>query len=84
MQVGIEAPRRDGRTNRRVIMDPNAALTEMRNAIAEGDHAQAREIALGLIQWLDMGGFPPTGFNCDDARAAIIAVIGGVNPDRRH
>jgi hypothetical protein len=65
-------------------MDPNAALAEMRNATAEGDHARAREIALGLIHWLDMGGFPPTGFNRDDARAAIIALIGGVAADRRH
>jgi hypothetical protein len=58
-------------------VDPNAALAELRNAIAEGDRAQAREIALDLIRWLDTGGFPPAGFNRDDARSAVIALIGG-------
>ena len=43
--------------DRREIMDINAVVADMRSPIADGDRAQVRDIALGLISWLDRVAF---------------------------
>lgn len=42
-------------------MDPNAAWQELTLAFVaeERDHDRVSELALGLLGWLDKGGFPP-------------------------
>lgn len=40
-------------------MDPQAAWKEMVDAFHELDWERARDLAEGLLQWMDGGGFPP-------------------------
>lgn len=40
-------------------MDPQAAWDQLLAAYAEHDWQQVDELATGLMEWLDRGGFPP-------------------------
>lgn len=40
-------------------MDPNAAYQAWKKAVESGDDDEAREIAIGLIEWFARGGFEP-------------------------
>jgi uncharacterized protein YgfB (UPF0149 family) len=42
-------------------MDPNATLRDIRTAYAEKDWQTLFDRADSLAQWLNGGGFPPTG-----------------------
>ena len=50
-------------------MDPNACLSDLLEAIANGDQELARELADALLSWLAGGGFAPGG---DKLREASI------------
>jgi hypothetical protein len=43
-----------------ITMDPNATLTALRNALADGDAESAAEYFEALDEWLEKGGFLPT------------------------
>lgn len=55
-------------------MDPNATLAQM---CATYDDDERRELGLALLNWLQMGGFPPDGYSRSDARAMATAAITG-------
>jgi plasmid stabilization system protein ParE len=40
-------------------MDPNAALSDVFDAIADREPTQAAELAENLLAWMDRGGFMP-------------------------
>ena len=41
-------------------MDPNAAWQELADAYQENDLDRCNELAIGLLEWLTKGGYPPT------------------------
>lgn len=41
-------------------MDPNQAWSALWTAVEDGDWDRVTEVAEGLLQWLEKGGFPPT------------------------
>jgi hypothetical protein len=43
------------------MMDPNAALSDLFEALVEDDLHTVHLLATSLIEWLDRGGFHPGG-----------------------
>ena len=41
-------------------MDPNAAWLELAEAHDASDWDRCSELAIGLLEWIRSGGFPPT------------------------
>ena len=54
-------------------MDPNACWHRYLAAIAasQPDEDEATEALQDLIQWLNVGGHPPTGFSAAEIRSLI-------------
>ncbi len=42
-------------------MDPDACLSELLDAVADGDGPEAYDHADNLLEWLNRGGFAPGG-----------------------
>jgi len=56
-------------------MDPTIALHNARQTYKDGDLELANDIARGLIDWLDKGGFPPEGFSKIECRALLTLFV---------
>lgn len=46
-------------------MDPNATVTQIADALREGDMDRANELREALSEWLDTGGFDPDWTSAD-------------------
>jgi hypothetical protein len=56
-------------------MDPNTAYQEMYQAMKDGDHEAARELALSLRDWFAKGGFYPYQYTPEEMNAYINNVL---------
>lgn len=56
-------------------MDPQATYLLCLGALGAGEFDDAREYALNLLEWLDKGGFPPTGMGQQFARAMLAQIL---------
>lgn len=55
-------------------MDPTATLNLIYDAMDLGDMDAAEDAAKDLLDWLNKGGFPPTGLTAKQARHLCLVV----------